>query len=554
MRVENSRMIYRGANELARVYRGDHVIVWEPHKYDEMYLTLEVVNTDSVGSFYFESASGVSPALDIEFSMDGGNTWIQYSSSTSVQREMRVGDKVMVRGNNATYSHYSEQMEDYDCGSRLGILNSDFSVYGNAMSLIFGDNFIGQTTLTSANDSCFLSLFMPVGSGMCVEAKDLILPATTLSDSCYMGMFHNTAVKIAPALPARNIAYSCYHSMFLNSDLEVAPALPATTLAVECYSAMFAGTNITRAPDLNASTLVFSCYWMMFAGCKNLNYIKCLAEHNVFPSCTGDWVDGVASAGTFINATEMAGWEIGDNGIPSGWTGYTKQAIQEYTTLDIISGGTLSMNERYFINGGWSSYWGTHLFYSVNGGQWLDGTAMNTLSVSAGDQVRIKGNFSDRTTLYYAPSFSGSTCYFNVFGNARSLTDSDNYLSSTGNHEYGFPYLFMKTNVVSAKNFMLPDGHYMSNEFRGTFYGCSNLTEAPIIRGSYADEYSMVEMFAGGCSNLNKIVSYLTYVESTATIRWLQQVSQNGTFYKLLDTTYQTGENGIPSGWLVYIL
>ena len=47
--------------------------------------------------------------------------------------------------------------------------------------------------------------------------------------------------------------------------------LPATTLADYCYSGMFNScTSLTQAPELPATTLADNCYIGMFNGCTSL--------------------------------------------------------------------------------------------------------------------------------------------------------------------------------------------------------------------------------------------------------------------------------------------
>ena len=58
----------------------------------------------------------------------------------------------------------------------------------------------------------------------------------------------------------------------------------------------------------------------MFNGCTSLNYIKCLATDISTFNCTSNWVNGVASTGTFVKASSMTSWTTGVKGIPSGWT------------------------------------------------------------------------------------------------------------------------------------------------------------------------------------------------------------------------------------------
>lgn len=98
--------------------------------------------------------------------------------------------------------------------------------------------------------------------------------------------------------------------------------LPATTLAESCYFLMFAScTNLTTAPELPATAFPYTgarCYQSMFNGCSSLNYIKCLASSNLTEN-TNYWTNGVAATGTFVKDAN-ATWQTGSDGIPTGWT------------------------------------------------------------------------------------------------------------------------------------------------------------------------------------------------------------------------------------------
>lgn len=225
------------------------------------------------------------------------------------------------------------------------------------MSLIDSTGFATNKELTEA---CALScLFFDNDSIYSHASKELLLPATTLTSSCYRSMFENCLhLTLSPALPATEMAEDCYYAMFAYcAGLLSAPALPATTLASRCYSSMFKGcTNLTAAPKLPATTLVTSCYSSMFEGCTNLtaapelpaptltsfcynnmfkdctslNKVTCLATSYInYMQSTYQWLAGVASSGTFTkNASTPTGsgtsgqyWPTGDaSGIPSGWT------------------------------------------------------------------------------------------------------------------------------------------------------------------------------------------------------------------------------------------
>jgi hypothetical protein len=146
---------------------------------------------------------------------------------------------------------------------------ANFDVRGNIMSLLYGDNFKGQTDLKG--NGTFHQLFYQ--NTKILNAKNLSLPATKLTVSCYDGMFAFCENLItAPELPATTLTNSCYYGMFANcTNLISAPELPSTSLGEGCYSNMFANcTSLTIAPELPATTLKTSCYDRMFAVCTNL--------------------------------------------------------------------------------------------------------------------------------------------------------------------------------------------------------------------------------------------------------------------------------------------
>ena len=178
-----------------------------------------------------------------------------------------------------------------------GLISSKikFNIYGNIMSMLYGDDFIGQTSL-EGHDNCFDSF---LNYSKVVSAKNLILPATTLANSCYSYMFFDcTSLTKAPEL------------------------LPAMTLSIGCYSCMFeCCTSLIKAPKLPATTLADNCYEFMFADCSNLNEITMLAIDISATSCLNGWVMNVASSGTLYKHPNLSIDTIGygDSGIPEGW-------------------------------------------------------------------------------------------------------------------------------------------------------------------------------------------------------------------------------------------
>jgi hypothetical protein len=227
-----------------------------------------------------------------------------YLSMDTSDVTLKVGDKVMFRGENTDYA--TTKNNDYnhiDCDKII-------KVYGNIMSLIQKTGFETLTALTAAN--AFKKLFM--ANVKLIDASDLLLPAETLTDYCYREMFFNcTSLTAAPKeLPATTVVEECYSYMFAScAALTTVPEeLPATVMKEYCYTNMFNGcTSLTTAPKLPATTLANRCYSFMFNGCTSLNEVwvktgfdggACLF---MFNGCTN------ASTSTFHTDGDWNAWK-----------------------------------------------------------------------------------------------------------------------------------------------------------------------------------------------------------------------------------------------------
>ena len=272
-----------------------------PHDYSQDYFTMIV----TVGGDVTWTGTGNNA---LYYSKDNGTTWSE--SSVSITLSVNEGDKVLWKGETSTTNQ--------GIGAFSGGTDVRYTVEGNIMSLLFGDDFKGQTSLEGR---AFYLLFY--NNKNITSAENLSLPATTLAEECYYAMFSGcSSLVTAPELPAATLAEGCYVLMFNScSSLVTAPELPATTLADRCYNNMFNGcSSLVTAPELPATTLTFYCYGYMFSGCSSLNYIKCLATNISALNCLSDWVSNVASSGTFLKAASMTSWPAGTSGIPTGWT------------------------------------------------------------------------------------------------------------------------------------------------------------------------------------------------------------------------------------------
>lgn len=299
--------------------------------YTTQYLTF--IPTTGSSTFTWNASTGSASSNTVSYSLDSGNTWSTLASGQTTP-SVAAGQKIMWKASTSNVG-----------GSGNFVSSDKFDAEGNAMSLVYDDNFIGQTSLN--NRAAFNSLFRD--NTNIVSAENMILPATTLFTNCYSSMFNGcTSLTKTPQLPAATLTTGCYGSMFNGcTSLTTAPELSATTLALNCYTNMFLGcsslttapelhattlaehcyehmfmecSSLTTAPELPATTLQRYCYQGMFYGCTSLNNITCLSTNISATDCLRNWVSGVAASGTFTKASSMSSWSRGTSGIPSGWT------------------------------------------------------------------------------------------------------------------------------------------------------------------------------------------------------------------------------------------
>ena len=203
-----------------------------------------------------------------EYRIDDGS-WITLSDDTDTP-SINKGQTLSFKGNLALSSGY---------GIGTFTISERCNLKGNIMSLLYGDDFIGQNDF-SEKDYAFFELFYYCEA--IVDVSELILPATTLSIGCYASMFEGCS-------------------------------------------------NLTTAPKLPATTLVTNCYHGMFYDCSNLNKITMLATDISADRCLYNWVSGVSSTGTFVKHPDMNSLPTGEDGIPEGWT------VEDYVERNLIT-------------------------------------------------------------------------------------------------------------------------------------------------------------------------------------------------------------------------
>ena len=410
----------------------ENEVHYNPWTWAEEYLTT-VALEDGTISFNISQPMGTDMITSISYSTDGGETWITTDNVNDKEENLVIdvdveeGDKVMWKGE-ATQTGYYDVDEDVVYGSFFSS-DCEFDAQGNVMSLLYGDDFKGETTL---EEHIFCFLFSDgdeVKNCNIVNANNLSLPAATLAEDCYGYMFYNcTSLVNTSELPATTLAEYCYNGMFVNcTSLTTAPQLPATTLAQSCYGGMFQGcTSLTTAPDLPATTLRNYCYQSMFNGCTSLVNAPQLP------------------------ATTLANWCYSN----------MFQGCTSLTTAPQLPATTLA---EYCYGG---------MFFSCT-------SLVNTPELPATTLVNqcYNGMFGGCTSLVNAPQLPAtalaSYCYSNMFGGCTSLVNSPQ-LPATTLISGCYANMFNGcSSLVTAPE--LSAATLVENCYYYMFYGCANL-------------------------------------------------------------------------------
>ena len=115
------------------------------HDYSQDYLTFRVL---TAGSIVWQ-AFGTGYTKTIEYSINEDPwTSITAASGTSTTFSVSENDVVRFRGSNSTYAGSKANYDGFEGGT------ARFNIEGNIMSLVYSDNFIGNTTLSGTYNFC----------------------------------------------------------------------------------------------------------------------------------------------------------------------------------------------------------------------------------------------------------------------------------------------------------------------------------------------------------------------------------------------------------------
>lgn len=255
----------------------------ETGEYDTQYVTLEILSAGTIefsARFNMDHQTTNNKISTLMYSLNGGDwnltfkdayadyvTGYTYDSAITVNQ----GDIVRLRGyytsRETFYGQYGYS-EAFAYSPSLHGSTAKFNVSGNALSLLYGDDFRSRTVLTGETRA-FAHLFEET---CVVDARELVIPGGLLSPWAMLDMFFN-----------------CQY-------LTTSPIIPEQT-------------------EVSGGT----AYVELFCDCVSLTDIVCLYNGDV----TGDgfqrWVRNVPANGTFTKKQGTT-WISGSGGIPSGWT------------------------------------------------------------------------------------------------------------------------------------------------------------------------------------------------------------------------------------------
>ena len=235
----------------------------------------------------------------------------------------------------------------------------------------------------------------------------------------------------------------------------------------------------------------------------------------------------------------------------------------DYLTISAVTSGRL-----YFIsnNGKRATF-----RYSINGEGWKNGTsALITsapyITLNSGDIVRFKGEICLQTNCTYDDSLmftAKNGLKYNVVGNIMSMIDGQDPnsvfsgLTDLSSYESVFYRMFCgmhnDTNcgLINASGLYLPATTLGTGSYNRLFDTQSLLISVPSLPATTLTDSCYYRMFAD-CPSLNYIKCLATDISATdCTYKWVDGVASTGTFVKKSGVTWESGVNGIPSGWTI---
>ena len=544
---------------------------------------------------------------------------IRWRRKTPIQRKSEVyeNDGVPTTYENLSFQHYIDLDLVFAVGNLNGYWHIDgtdvyenyfynlekfeskqFKVYGNILSLTYGDQFIGKTDIideekgimeiipsdnfTRGNDSDATSAVSSNGgfsrmfaynAGL-IDASNLILPIKTIPTSGYSQMFEGcSSLETPPQISPAHLSLACYSGMFkyctgLKGTITIPEPLsilngiidddeyPIVNEHLSIYAGMFYGTLPTGYPITNsfnfnvvfeaaATTSIYDDYnyyrpiispFSNYDGSYNnkilpIKFLLPWGETNVFKyldstkSAYGELYDIKAiSTDNKLDILRYwfdSGWGIlydSEDAVSEIFSAmfvdplkYFAQKPLTFKAIDTCEFGWTAQippedenpNRDGISKDGWEKLdKDSNLWYSLDYETKGDNATWQKygggIIIPAGQSISWKtsgssnfSRFSFRQLSHYAETETVNYPVhylpvlqkgrFEVYGNVNSILNSE-YADLEGDHTYGeFCYMFYNSNVVSARNLVLPNAVLSTSMYEGMFKDCKELIYPPRI-------------------------------------------------------------------------
>ena len=314
-----------GTTEADAMYIGS-TLIWQKsgggqqeHDYSQDYFTIESLQDSNEIKIQRSGSTPSNPTLS--YSLDDGETWTTIIiGGTKSFGTINTGQKIIFKGTNTKFASTWDTYNYFTA-------TKQFKVYGNIMSLLNGDNFVTNSEFQTGTNNQFAGLFRTTHL---VDASNLILPALTLYQSSYNGMFRGaTNLVYGPkVLPALDVPTDGYSSMFEGcTSLVEAPEILATTVSGDtALNRMFCMSRnskvtaaMTKGPILRITdnNSYNNIYQQLFCGNGNLVEVTILIKGT--NRSFNNWLNNVSSTGV-IKKLSGTTFTSGQNGVPLGWT------------------------------------------------------------------------------------------------------------------------------------------------------------------------------------------------------------------------------------------
>lgn len=498
--------------------------------YTKEYLTIEALATGYI-SFKIASLLTEDDLPYVEYSVNG-NDWIQVDNVNDTQVDVRVqvngGDNVRWRANAERISINTSYTNQYfsDFGS-----NIRFNVYGNIMSLFYGDDFEDKKSFKNGYSRNLQRLFYYTNV---VSANNLILPATSLNSFDYEYMFYGCSNLIsAPDLPATTISSYTYQNMFSDCrNLIYPPRISCKNFKNYSCEGMFNNCQkIESPPIMKCESVSYMCFSEMFRGCKNLKTMPLLPCTSLSTGCYR-WMFSYCESLTSVS-------ELPALNVPTDAYRGMFDHCKSLTSVPDLPAKSVSSYGYYSMFQGCESL-----------------TKAPSLAITSTTNYCCAYMFSQCKNLKYPPKklepeVIVSNSYLSMFSGCENLEYMPIF-NPTDIFEYGCTSMFHNCKSITNANLCFPQTHVYLRGISSMFGYCQNLEEVNVGSIVVAGNSALSSMFSN-CENLSKISiecqnanNYDNVFES-----WTERVGANGIFVAGdNDTTnWLLGKNGIPRTW-----